>query len=127
MNSQLNELMKGEKTSNNPNRYILISKKKEGKLVFSNQPTREKKPAKDVVGSSEEKEVQKPPPVAKGLVPKVREIMKPSPFFNFEDEIQNLRIPVPLSELVKLEYLKKSLSKLLQSEPTSHPTESINL
>jgi hypothetical protein len=49
MDSQLNELIKGEKTSNNPNRYILRSKKKEGKIVFSDQPTREKKPAKDVV------------------------------------------------------------------------------
>jgi hypothetical protein len=34
---------------------------------------------------------------------------------------------VPLSELVKHEDLKKSLSKLLQPEPLCHPTDSVNL
>jgi hypothetical protein len=80
-----------------------------------------------VADSSKEKEVQKPSPMVKGLVPEVKEILKPSPFFNFDHEIQNIRIPVPLSELVKHEDFKRSLSKLLQSEPTSHPTDSVNL
>jgi hypothetical protein len=47
MDSQLNELSKGEKTSNNPNRYSLRSKKKEGKLDISDQPTRVENPAKE--------------------------------------------------------------------------------
>jgi hypothetical protein len=34
MDSQLNELSKGERTSGNPNRYNLRSKKKEGSLTF---------------------------------------------------------------------------------------------
>jgi hypothetical protein len=39
MDSQLNELRKGERTSGNPNRYNLRSKKKEGKLDILDQPT----------------------------------------------------------------------------------------
>jgi hypothetical protein len=42
-------------------------------------------------------------------------------------EIQNIRIPLPLSELVKHEDFEKSLSKLLQFEPYFHSTDSINL
>jgi hypothetical protein len=34
MDNQLNELSKGEKTNNNPNKYNLRSKKKEGNLTF---------------------------------------------------------------------------------------------
>jgi hypothetical protein len=51
----------------------------------------------------------------------------PPPFFNFDHEIQKIRIPVPLSELVKHEDFKRSLSKLLQSEPKSHSIDSVNL
>jgi hypothetical protein len=40
MDSQLNELIKGERTSGNPNKYNLRSKKKKGKLDISDQPTR---------------------------------------------------------------------------------------
>jgi hypothetical protein len=38
MNSQLNELRKGEKTNENQNKYNLRSKHKEGKPSTSNQP-----------------------------------------------------------------------------------------
>jgi hypothetical protein len=79
-----------------------------------------------VVDISKE-EVKKPSPMVKGLVPEVKEILKPSPFLNFDHEIQNLRIPVPLSKLVNLEDFKRSLFKLLQSEPISHSTDSVNL
>jgi hypothetical protein len=34
MENQLNELSKGDKANNSPNRYNLRSKKKEGKLMF---------------------------------------------------------------------------------------------
>jgi hypothetical protein len=65
--------------------------------------------------------------VVKSLVPEVREILKPPSSFNFEHEIQKIRIHVPLSELVKHEDFKRCLSKLLQSEPSSHSTDSVNL
>jgi ribonuclease HI len=57
----------------------------------------------------------------------VREILKPPSSFNFEHEIQKIRIPVPISELVKHEDFKRSLSKLLQPEPSCHSTDSVNL
>jgi hypothetical protein len=42
-------------------------------------------------------------------------------------KFRKIRIPVPLSELVKHEDFKKSLSKLLQSEPSCHSIDSVNL
>jgi hypothetical protein len=53
--------------------------------------------------------------------------MNPPASFRFENEIQKIRIPVPLSKLFKHEDFKKSLSKLLQSEPSCHSIDSINL
>jgi hypothetical protein len=61
-----------------------------------------------------------------GHVTEVKEILKPSPFFNFGHEIQKIRIPIPLSELVKHEEFKRILFKLLQSKPMSHSTNSVN-
>jgi hypothetical protein len=53
--------------------------------------------------------------------PEVREILKPPSYFNFEHEIHKIRIPVPLSELVKHEDFKKSLTNLLLPEPLLPP------
>jgi hypothetical protein len=60
-------------------------------------------------------------------VPEVREIPKLTSSFNFEHEIQKIRIPVPLSELIKHEVFKKCLFELLQSEASCLPIDSINL
>jgi ribonuclease HI len=57
----------------------------------------------------------------------VREILKPPSSFNFEHEIQNIRIPVPILELVKHEDFKSCLSKMLQPEPSSDSTDLVNL
>jgi hypothetical protein len=46
MNSQVNELGKGEKANNTPNRYHLRSKKKEGNFDSHDQPLIAEKPAK---------------------------------------------------------------------------------
>jgi hypothetical protein len=72
MESQLNELSKGEKTNNNPNKYNFRSKKKEGKHDITDQPTITEKLAKDVTVSSKEKKAHNPPPMVKSLVPEVR-------------------------------------------------------
>ena len=53
--------------------------------------------------------------------------MNPPSSFNFEHEIQKIRIPVPLSELVKHEDFKRSVSKLLQFKPASHSSNSVNI
>jgi hypothetical protein len=127
MTSQMNELSKGEKTSNSPNKYNLRSKKKEGKSDVPDHPSRAEEPTRDAVNNNKEKKSHNPPPMAKEPVPEVREIMKPPSPFKFEHDIQKIRIPIPLSELVKHEDFKKSLFKQLESEPPRHSTNSLNL
>jgi hypothetical protein len=56
----------------------------------------------------------------------VREVLQPPSSFSFEHEIQKIKIHVPLSKLVKNKVFKKSLSKLLQSDPYPHPAKSVN-
>jgi hypothetical protein len=127
MNSQINELSKGEKASSSPNKYNLRSKKKEGKSDIPDQPLIAEKPVKHATNITKEKKTQNPSPIVKDPVPEVREILKPPSSFNFEHEIQKIRILVPISELVKHEDFKRSLSKLLQPEPSCHSTDSVNL
>jgi hypothetical protein len=91
MDSQINELSRGEKTNHNPNRYCLRSKKKEGKLYISDHPTRAKKPVKNVVDGVKEKEAN-PPLVVKIPIPEVKEILKSPSSFIFEHGIQKIRI-----------------------------------
>jgi hypothetical protein len=79
LDNQINELSKGEKANNSPNKYNLRSNKKEGKSDILDQPSRAEKPAKDAANNNKEKKTQNPSPIAKGLVPEVREIMKPPP------------------------------------------------
>jgi hypothetical protein len=57
----------------------------------------------------------------------MREIPKLTSSFNFEHEIQKIRIPMPLTKLIKHEKFKKCFSELLQSEASCLPTDSINL
>jgi hypothetical protein len=106
-------LSKGEKTNSSPNKYNLRSKKKEGKSDIPDQPTREENPVKDVVKISRGKKAQNSPLVTKGHVPEVTEILNPPSSFNFEHEIPKIRIPIPLSELVKHEDFERCLSKML--------------
>jgi len=75
------------------------------------------RPAKAATTNTKEKKTQNASPATKEPIFEVREAPKSLSRFSFEHEIQNIRIPVPLSELVKNEDFKKSLSKLLQSEP----------
>jgi hypothetical protein len=61
MDIQLNELSKGNKASDNPNRYNLRSKKKDGKSDIPDQPPRADKPAKDAGKQQQGKENAEPP------------------------------------------------------------------
>jgi hypothetical protein len=72
MDNQLNELRKGDKANNNPNRYNLRSKNKEGNPDVPDQPTREENPAKVVADDNKGKKIQTPPPVAKDPILEVR-------------------------------------------------------
>jgi hypothetical protein len=128
MNSQINELSKGEKAKDSsPNIYNLRSKKNEGKSDILDQPLIVERPAKPAALTTKENKTHNISPTTKYPVPEVREIPKPPSSFIFEHEIQKIRILVPLSELVKNEDFKRSLSKMLQSEPPQLTTNSINL
>ena len=80
-----------------------------------------------MVGKSEEKEAQTPSLVVKIPIPEVKEILKPPSSFSLDHEIQKIRISVPMSKLIKNEDFKRCLSKVWQPEPSSHPTDSVNL
>jgi hypothetical protein len=56
-----------------------------------------------------------------------KEILKSSPPFSFEIEIQKIKIPVPFLELIKNEEFKKYLSKMLQPESSPSATGSVNM
>jgi hypothetical protein len=127
MESQLNELIKGEKANENQNKYNLRSKKKEEKPSTSDQPNKTENYAKAMVYSSKEKEEQNSQIVIKTPVLEIKEIMKYPSSFSFENEIQKIKIPVPFLELIKNEEFKKYLSKMLQPESSSNSTNSVNL
>jgi hypothetical protein len=127
MNIQIHELGKGERAGHTPNRYNLRSRKKGGDFDVQDQPLIADRPPKAAATTTKEKKAQSASPVAKEPVTEVREAPKPISSFNFEHEIQKIRIPVPLSELVKNEDFKRSLSKLLQSESPQPPSDSVNL
>jgi hypothetical protein len=116
INIQINELGKGEKAKNTPNIYHLRSKKKKGNFDSHDQPLIVERPAKPATITTKEKKTQNTFPSTKEPVSKVREDPKILPSFSFEHKIQKIRIPVPLLELLKNEYFKRFLSKLLQYE-----------
>ena len=69
MEIQLNEMIKGNKANDIPNRYNLRSKKKYGKSYIPNHPSRPEKSAKDETKNNKENKSQNPSPVAKGPIP----------------------------------------------------------
>jgi len=60
MDNQINELTKGDKTKENPNRYNLRSKKKAEKTDTYDHPTKTESSAKAVASRSKEKDAQIP-------------------------------------------------------------------
>jgi hypothetical protein len=127
MDIQINELSKGEKAKENPGRYNLRSKKNAEKTEAPNQPLQKEDPAKAVTVSNKEKDSQNPQVLIRDPPPETKEILKPSPSFSFENEIQKIKIPVPFLELIKNEDFRKYLSKMLQPESSPNATDSINL
>jgi ribonuclease HI len=127
MDSQLNELSKGDKASGNQGRYDLRSKKKTIAPDVPEQSTRTEKPTNEITDSHRGKKHQPLSPIIQSHVPEIREIPKLTSSFNFEHEIQKIRILVPLTELIKQEGFKKLFYELLQSEVSCLPKNSINL
>jgi ribonuclease HI len=77
--------------------------------------------------SSKEKDSQNPQVLIRDPPPETKDILKPSPSFIFENEIQKIKIPIPFLELIKKEDFKKYLSKMLQLESSPNATDFINL
>jgi len=127
MNSQIHELGKGERAGHTSNRYNLRSRKKEGDFDIQDQPLIADRPTKVATTTTKEKRAQNSLPAAKEPVAEVREALKPTSSFNFENKIQNIRIPVPITELVKNEDFKRSLSKLLHSKSLQPSSDSVNV
>jgi hypothetical protein len=127
MDSQLNELSKGDKTTGGRGRYDLRSDKKAATPDVPKQSTRTKKPTNEATDDHRGKKTQPLSPMIQNHAPEVREIPKLASLFNFGHEIQKIRIPVPLTELIKYGEFKKCFSELLQSEASFLPTDSINL
>jgi hypothetical protein len=127
MDIQINELSKGDKSKENPSRHNLRSKKNEEKMDAPNKPMQKEDSAKAVTVRSKEKDSQNPQDHIRNPPPKTKEILKPSPSFSFENEIQKIKILIPFLELIKNEDFKKYLSKMLQPESSPNATDSINL
>jgi hypothetical protein len=95
--------------------------------MFQSHPLEQNKPADEVADSHRGKKAQPLSPIVQSHVPEIREIPKPTSSFNFEHEIQNIRIPVPLTELIKHDEFKRRFSDLLKSEASYPSTDFINL
>jgi hypothetical protein len=103
MDIKINDLSKGEKTKENANRYNLRSKKNEEKSVAPNHPVQKEYSSNTMTVRSKEKYSQNPQFLIINPPPETKEILKPSPSFSFENEIQKIKIPVPFLELIKNE------------------------
>jgi hypothetical protein len=127
MNGQVNELSKGDKAGGGRGRYNLRSDKKAAVPDVPKKSTCAEKPANEVADSHRGKKAQPLSPIVQNHVPEIREIPKLTSSFNFEHEIQKIRIPVPLTELIKHGEFKNRFSDLLKSEASCPSTDFINL
>jgi ribonuclease HI/uncharacterized small protein (DUF1192 family) len=127
MNGQLHELNKADKAGNSRGRYNLRSDKRAAAPDVPESSTREKKPAEETTDSNRGKKTHPPSPIIQVHAPEIREIPKLTSSFNFEHEIQKIRIPVPLTELIKHGEFKKRFSDLLKAEATGPSTDFISL
>jgi hypothetical protein len=105
----------------------LRSKQKERNPSTSNQPKKSETSTKTVVTPNKGNDEQNNKLLIKAPIQETKEILRSPSYFIFENEIQKIKILVPFLELIKNEYFKKSISKMLQPDFSSHSTDSINL
>jgi uncharacterized small protein (DUF1192 family) len=127
MNGQLHELSREGKDGSGRGRYNLRSGKKAAAPDVPESSTRAKKLAEETADSNRGKKARPPSPIIQVHAPEIREIPNLASSFNFEHEIQKIRIPVPLTELIKHGEFKKRFSDLLKAEATSPSTDFISL
>jgi hypothetical protein len=105
--NQLNELSKGEKAGGGQGMYNLRSNKRTTTSDIPEQSTRIENPANAITDGHRGKKAQPLSPIFHNHVPEIKEILKPTYSFNFEHEIQKIRIHVPLTEMIKHDEFKK--------------------
>jgi hypothetical protein len=127
MDDQLNEWSKGDKTGGGQGRYNLRSDKRAAAPDVPESSTRAKNPADEAIDSHRGKKAQPLSPIIQNHAPEIKEIPKLTSSFNFEHEIQKIKIPVPLTELIKHGEFKKCFSDLLKSEASSPSIDFISL
>jgi hypothetical protein len=127
MDGQLNKLSKADKAGGGRGRYNLRSDKRTTAPEVLESSTRAQNPADEVADNHKGKKAQPLSPIIQIHAPEIREIPKLTSSFNFEHEIQKIRIPVPLTELIKHGEFKKRFSNLLKSEAPGPSTDCINL
>jgi hypothetical protein len=127
MNSQCNELSKADKAGSGRGRYNLRSDKQKAAPDVPESSAGPQRPADEVPDNHKGKKAQPLSPIIQIHAPEIREIPKLPSSFNFEHEIQKIRIPVPLTELIKHGEFKKRFSDLMKSEASSPSTDCINL
>jgi ribonuclease HI len=127
LSSQLNELSKGDKTGSGRGRYNLRSDKRVAAHDVPESSTRAEKPADEVADNHKGKKAQPLSPIIQNHAPEIREIPKLTSSFNFEHEIQKIKIPMPLNELIKHGEFKKRFFDLLKPEASGLSTDCINL
>jgi ribonuclease HI len=127
MDSRLNELSKADKAGGGRGRYNLRSDKQKAAPDAPESSARTQKPADEVPDNNKGKKAQSLSPIIQIHAPESREVPKLPSSFNFEHEIQKIRIPVPLTELIKHGEFKKRFSDLMKSEASGPSTDCINL
>jgi hypothetical protein len=95
MDNQINELSKGEKTNNSPNKYNLRSKKKEVKSDIPDHPSKLENPIKDVARSNKENKAQNPSATTKGHLSEVTKILNPSSYFTLRMKFKRFGSLIP--------------------------------
>jgi len=125
--SRLNELSKADKAGGGRGRYNLRSDKQKAAPDAPETSARTQKHADEVPDSNKGKKAQSLSPIIQIHAPEIREVPKLPSSFNFEHEIQKIRIPVPLTELIKHGEFKKCFSDLMKSEASGPSTDCINL
>jgi hypothetical protein len=76
--------------------------------MFQSSPLEQRILIDEVADSHRGKKAQPLSPIIQNHVPEIREIPKHTSSFNFEHEIQKIRIPVPFTELIKHENSKSA-------------------
>jgi len=107
-------------------KYNLRTRNGASKATTSDQGKQAEAPPKTNPNKGMPSKTQ-PSPLSKPISPETKEADKPPTSFILEHELRKIKIPVPLTELLKNEPFKKSIMKLLQPTPFSVSSNVVSL